>query len=206
MCSRFLLIPLFLSFLAASEAFHVHEFIQSQQSSSPLRSVLLQVAATPPQEGPIIVDWDWEQVADEVFKDDHRPIVLFDGVCNLCNGGVNFAIDRDEDAKLRFASLQGKVAQSLLLRSGLSLEEANIVMVTKDGAFFSSDAVSRICTQLDAEALKWFGQLAQLTPMWIREPIYKYVSSNRYYFGENDQCRIDFDGTYASRFVSDPDL
>jgi predicted DCC family thiol-disulfide oxidoreductase YuxK len=202
--SRLYFFALFLCVLSASEAFPI-QYPQSKPSSSSLRSVLLQVAAAPPAQGQGQgVDWDWEKVADGVFKDDQRPVVLFDGVCNLCNGGVNFAIDRDEDAKLRFASLQTKVAQSLLLRSGRSPEEANIVMVTKDNAFFSSDAVSRICIQLDAQALQRLGQMGQLTPAWIREPIYKYVSSNRYYFGENDQCRIDFDGIYAGRFVSDP--
>jgi predicted DCC family thiol-disulfide oxidoreductase YuxK len=200
--SRLYFLALFICVLSASEAFPI-QYPQSKPSSSSLRSVLLQVAAAPPKEGQV-VDWDWEKVADGVFKDDQRPVVLFDGVCNLCNGGVNFAIDRDEDAKLRFASLQTKVAQSLLLRSGRSPEEANIVMVTKDNAFFSSDAVSRICKQLDVEGLQWLGQMGQLTPKWIREPIYKYVSSNRYYFGEYDQCRIDFDGIYEGRFVSDP--
>jgi predicted DCC family thiol-disulfide oxidoreductase YuxK len=206
--SRLYFLALFLCILSASEAFPIqYPHPQSKPSSSSLQSALLQVAAEPPAQGQGQgqgVDWDWEKVADGVFKDDQRPVVLFDGVCNLCNGGVNFAIDRDEDAKLRFASLQTKVAQSLLLRSGHSPEEANIVMVTKDNAFFSSDAVSRICIQLDAQGLQWLGQMGQSTPAWIREPIFKYVSSNRYYFGENDHCRIDFDGIYTGRFVSDP--
>ena len=47
-------------------------------------------------------------------------------------------------------------------------------------------------------------QPKQHTSPWIRESLYKLVSKNRYKFGENDQCRIDFDGTYTSRFVSDP--
>jgi len=150
------------------------------------------------------IDWDWTAVAKDVFRDDSRPIVLFDGVCNLCNGGVNFAIDHDEDANLRFTSLQSRVAQSLLLRSGLDPKEANIVLVTKEKAYLSSDAVSRICMNLDSGSLKMLGQVGMVTPNWIREILYKYVSSNRYFFGENDQCRIDFDGTYTSRFVSDP--
>ena len=151
------------------------------------------------------VDWDWQQMAIDVFEDDKRPIVLFDGVCNLCNGGVNFAMDQDETARLRFASLQSKVAQSLLLRCGKSpTDTSSIVYVTEDGAFYSSDAVSHICMDLDAKPLRWFGKLGQFTPSWIRESIYQFVSNNRYQFGENDSCRLDFDGTYTSRFVSDP--
>jgi hypothetical protein len=41
------------------------------------------------------VDFDWRQIAKDVFVSDKRPIILFDGVCNLCNGGVNFALDHD---------------------------------------------------------------------------------------------------------------
>ena len=151
-----------------------------------------------------IEGWDWEEVANGAFSEDQRPIVLFDGVCNLCNGGVNFAIDRDESAKLRFCSLQSKVAEALLLRSGHSPDESNIAFVTKEDAYFSSEAVAKICMQLDTKPLQILGQIGQITPNWVRESVYKYVSTNRYYFGENDQCRLDFDGTYTSRFVSDP--
>jgi len=151
------------------------------------------------------INWDWRQMAKDVFTDDKRPIVLFDGICNLCNGGVNFAMDQDETARLRFASLQSKVAQSLLLRCGKSpTDTSSIVYVTEEDAFYSSDAVSHICMDLDARPLRWFGQLGQFTPSWIRESIYQFVSDNRYQFGENDSCRLDFDGTYTSRFVSDP--
>ena len=160
---------------------------------------------SPPDKYADEVDWDWQQMATDVFQEDKRPIVLFDGVCNLCNGGVNFAMDQDETARLRFASLQSKVAQSLLLRCGKSpTDTSSIVYVTEDEAFYSSDAVSHICMDLDARPLRWFGKLGQFTPSWIRESIYEFVSDNRYQFGENDSCRLDFDGTYTSRFVSDP--
>ena len=42
-----------------------------------------------------VVSWDWNAVADRVFEEDQRPVILFDGICNLCNGGVNFALDHD---------------------------------------------------------------------------------------------------------------
>jgi predicted DCC family thiol-disulfide oxidoreductase YuxK len=151
------------------------------------------------------VDWDWQTLVKGVFATDKRPIVLFDGVCNLCSGGVNFAIDRDEQANFRFCSLQSKVAQSLLLRAGKSPKDmSSIVLVTEEDAFFSSNAVSRICMGLDTVPLQWFGRMGQFTPEFIREFIYQFVSSNRYQFGENDSCRLDFDGIYTSRFISDP--
>jgi predicted DCC family thiol-disulfide oxidoreductase YuxK len=152
-----------------------------------------------------VVDWDWKQLAADAFVDDERPIILFDGVCNLCDAGVNFAIDHDERAKFRFCSLQSKVAQSLLLRCGKSPEDkANIMLIAKDDSYFSSDAVSRICMELDPRSLQWFGHLGQFVPDWVRESLFQLVSRNRYKFGENDSCRLDFDGTYTSRFISDP--
>ena len=41
------------------------------------------------------VGWDWISLAGTVFEEDQRPVILFDGVCNLCNGGVNFVLDHD---------------------------------------------------------------------------------------------------------------
>jgi hypothetical protein len=44
---------------------------------------------------PMDIHWDWQQVASQAFEKNDRPIILFDGQCNLCNGGVNFALDHD---------------------------------------------------------------------------------------------------------------
>lgn len=150
------------------------------------------------------IDWDWKKVAEDVFSEDKRPVVLFDGVCNLCNSGVNFAMDQDESAKLRFCSLQSRVAQSLLLREGKSPNLSQISFITENKGYFSSNAVSHICMHLDSVPLQWFGKLGQFTPPWIRESTYQFVSKNRHVLGESDQCRLDFDGTYTQRFVSDP--
>lgn len=55
---------------------------------------------------------------DEYFQDDLRPIILFDGNCNLCNGGVQFVLDFDKEGLFRFASLQSEAGKALLQRSG----------------------------------------------------------------------------------------
>ncbi|KAG7341548.1 thiol-disulfide oxidoreductase dcc [Nitzschia inconspicua] len=151
------------------------------------------------------VDFEWEPIAENVFEHDQRPVILFDGVCNLCNGAVNFAIDHDSKAKLRFASLQSKVAQSLLLREGkIPAQTHNITFVTPDTAYFNSQAVSMICAQLDSPVLKLIGKLGKIAPKALREPIYELVSRNRFVFGESDSCRLDLDGKYVNRFVPDP--
>ena len=151
---------------------------------------------------------DDEQSTESEEPEPHlhsKPIILFDGVCNLCNGGVNFAIDHDRSAKFRFASLQSNVAKSLLLRDGKDPETtSDIVLVTSEKAYYSSDAVARIMSALDMPALKLLGILGRVSPAFARNAVYKVVSGNRFILGENDSCRMDFDGEYTSRFVSDP--
>ncbi len=134
-----------------------------------------------------------------------KPIILFDGVCNLCNGGVNFAIDYDKTGKFRFASLQSNVAKSLLLRDGKDPKTtSDVVLVTSEKAYYSSEAVARIMAGLDMPVLKVLGVLGQITPSFARNAVYNVVSGNRFLLGESDSCRMDFDGEYTSRFVSDP--
>ena len=131
--------------------------------------------------------------------------MLFDGVCNLCDASVNFFMDHDSQGKLRFCGLHSKVAQSLLIRAGKKPTDQNqMVLVTKDKTYFSSEAVSRICQHLDPIPLQVVGTIGKYTPKFIRESIYKVVSANRHRLGKNDSCRLDFDGVFANRFVSDP--
>jgi predicted DCC family thiol-disulfide oxidoreductase YuxK len=124
----------------------------------------------------------------------------------LCNGGVNFAIDHDPAAKLRFVSLQSNVAKALLVSQGYHPTQTQTIVLftSKDRMYTSSEAVSKIFTQLNLPLLRLAGYVGQFTPNFVREPLYKFVSSNRHVLGENDQCRMDFDGVYENRFVSDP--
>ena len=144
-------------------------------------------------------------VAAAVQQHPHsKPIVLFDGVCNLCNDAANFVIDHDETSKFRFASLQSNVAKGLLLREGMDpVETSDVVLVTPTGAYYSSEAIAKIMTELDLPRLQLAGKVGQILPSFIRETIYKVVSGNRFVFGEKKSCRLDFDGDYISRFVSD---
>ena len=151
------------------------------------------------------LEFDWKETAKEVFAGDKRPIILFDGVCNLCNGGVNFALDHDADGKFRFASLQSKAGQSLLIRSGKKPNDiSSIVLVTPEDAYFKSDAVLRIAAKLNGNPLlPLAGNLGFGVPGFVRNIVYDFVARNRYRFGEADQCRMDFDNEFGSRFISD---
>jgi predicted DCC family thiol-disulfide oxidoreductase YuxK len=147
------------------------------------------------------------------------PILLFDGVCNFCNAGVNLCIDLDNQNQptLRFASLQSHVGQSLLVAHGKDARDhSSIVLVTNaDSAYFKSDAVLRVASNLNG--LPWWIRFmssvcANAVPKAIRDGMYQIVSKHRYAFGHgNDQessmqCRLDLDGTLQARFVDDDDI
>lgn len=118
-----------------------------------------------------------------------HPVVLFDGVCNLCNGVVNFLIDRDPDARLRFAALQSDAAQAILEQSGQPNELDTLVFIDKGRASVRSTAVLRIVRHLP-----WYWQPLRvfwLVPRPLRDALYRLVARNRYrLFGKRDACRM----------------
>jgi predicted DCC family thiol-disulfide oxidoreductase YuxK len=125
-------------------------------------------------------------------------IVFFDGVCNLCNGVVQFIIDRDPAARIRFAALQSESARELLLPLGVELrpdEPDSIVIIThgKDGkaaAYERSTAVLRIARELSFPWPVLF-YLGIIWPRFVRDVIYKFVARHRYrWFGKTESCRV----------------
>ena len=149
--------------------------------------------------------------------DDARPIVLFDGECNLCNAGVNILLDydacsRDGRGNLRVAALQSTVGRLLLSRlsadqraravDAASGEYSSIVVAGRDRAWVGSGAVLKIGRQLKAP-LKWLAVLGWCVPWFARDFVYGQISRRRKrWFGEADQCRL-WDDNYDMRFVSD---
>ena len=151
-----------------------------------------------------------DAVFRNVFSVDSRPIILFDGVCNLCNGAVNLALDWDPKGKLRFAALQSAVGRSLLKYSGRRPDDiSSIVVVSKNGkAYTKSDAILTITEELTPVRLlplKPGARVARyLVPKLLRDVIYDSVADNRYdLLGKRDTCRFDADGSFEDRFVKD---
>lgn len=150
--------------------------------------------------------------AQKLFEKDSRPVILFDGVCNFCNAYVNTIIDYDPTAQFRFASLQSKVGQALLVLEGKKpTDMSSIILAEKDTYYTKSDAVLRVAEKLPAlngyEKVAAFGLIF---PRFLRDSIYNYVSENRYKFmGERDECRLTFgeeEEDFAHRFIEDSEV
>ncbi len=116
--------------------------------------------------------------------------VLFDGVCNLCNGTVQFVIKRDRAAIFRFASLQSDYAQRLLRQVNLPANQLYSVIVFEDGvAYQKSDAALRIARHLSG-FWRWL-YIFRFVPKFIRDGLYNFIATNRYrFFGKQDHCMI----------------
>ena len=121
--------------------------------------------------------------------DTSKPIIFFDGVCNLCNSSVQFVIKRDKEGKFRFASLQSGAGQEMLLQNQLSQNDFNSFLLYEDGKLFTrSTAALRVLSQL--KGWKWVG-VFQWVPPFIRNAVYNLVARNRYkWFGKKDECMI----------------
>lgn len=116
--------------------------------------------------------------------------VLFDGVCNLCNGTVQFVIKRDRAAIFRFASLQSRYAHTLLREVNLPTDQLYSVIVIEKGiAYQKSDAALRIAKHLPG-FWRWL-YIFRFIPKFIRDGMYNLIARNRYrLFGKQDQCMI----------------
>ena len=116
-----------------------------------------------------------------------RRIIFFDGICPLCNGFVNFVIQRDRNGIFLFSSLQSDYAKKLLATSYQSLD--TIVLQENGETFFKSTAVIRILFQLGG---MWnlLALFSSIVPRFFRDLIYDFVSKNRYaLWGKNEVCR-----------------
>tara|TARA_R110000751_G_scaffold82072_3_gene165276 strand:+ start:1271 stop:1669 length:399 start_codon:yes stop_codon:yes gene_type:complete len=117
-------------------------------------------------------------------------IILFDGVCNLCNGAINFIIKRNSKANLKFASLQSDTGKQLLKEYNIDpLKTDSIVLIDSNKAFLKSDAALRIAKDLDDAYPLLYSFI--IIPAFIRNSIYDLIARNRYkWFGKKESCMI----------------
>ncbi len=115
-----------------------------------------------------------------------NPVVLFDGVCNLCNGAVRFILARDPAARFRFASLQSEAARRLL---GNDAPAETIVLWEAGKIWSKSTAVLRIARGLRFPWSLCYAFVA--VPRPLRDLVYDWVARHRYaWFGKRESCMV----------------
>lgn len=115
-------------------------------------------------------------------------LVLFDGVCGLCNRWVAFLLKHDRHARFRFATIQGETGTRLL--PGESADPSSVVLVDRDGTWRHSTAIVRMLRGLGGAWSLW-GTLLRLVPRPVRDAGYRFVARHRYrWFGRKETCRL----------------
>ncbi len=121
----------------------------------------------------------------------NKKIILFDGVCNLCNGFIQFVIKHDATDVFRYASLQSDIGQQLVSERGIDTKTIDSVVLIEPGIayYIKSDAALQIGKQL--KGYRTFSKVLNLIPSGLRNFVYDLIAQYRYaWFGKNDQCMI----------------
>ena len=117
-------------------------------------------------------------------------IILFDGVCNLCNGAVTYIIKRDKKNVFKFAALQSEIGQQLISKFNIDTSKVDsIIFIDGEKHYTKSSAALHIAKQLSGAYPLLFGFM--VVPKFIRNSIYDYIAKNRYkWFGKKESCMI----------------
>lgn len=127
-------------------------------------------------------------------KQSTHSIILFDGVCNLCNGAVNFVIKRDTGNVFKFTPLQEKQGVLLLKMHAVDTQKLDsIVLIENGNVYIKSSAALRIARKMSNLWPLFFVLL--IIPSFIRDGVYDFIAKNRYkWFGKKEQCMIPTPG------------
>jgi len=121
----------------------------------------------------------------------HKKLILFDGVCNLCNTSVQFTIKRDTQNIFMFAPLQSEIGQQILLEHNVDTSKTDSILLYEHerGLSYKSTAALKIASKLcfPTKALALF----LIVPAFIRNWVYDYIAKNRYkWYGKKESCMI----------------
>jgi len=119
-----------------------------------------------------------------------HQIIIFDGVCNFCNGAVKFIINRDAKAVFKFAPMQSEIAQELMTKHQIKeLSDDTFILIKNGQCFVRTDAALEITKDLDGF---WYVFRAfKILPPVIRDYFYRLLARNRYkLFGKQTECMI----------------
>jgi predicted DCC family thiol-disulfide oxidoreductase YuxK len=120
----------------------------------------------------------------------NHSVILFDGVCNLCNGFVQFTIERDKDQYFKFASLQSEAAKEILASFGLDNRSLSTVILVENGQYYTKSTAG--LTIISRFGGFWsLVKVLLIFPKFIRDVVYDFIARNRYkWFGEKESCWI----------------
>ena len=124
------------------------------------------------------------------YKLKQQPIILFDGICNLCNSAVQFVINHDPNETFLFASLQSESGQQLLQQYQLPSQQFDSFILLQDKKIYTkSTAALKVAKQIKGAWKSLY--IFIVIPSFIRDAVYNWIAQNRYkWFGKKDVCMV----------------
>lgn len=118
------------------------------------------------------------------------PIIIFDGVCNLCNGVVDFVIRRDPSGVFKFTPMQSDFAKQLMIQHNKSIDSLDTFLLIQNGVCYErSDAALNVTKQLTGPCRHL--SLLRVMPKLLRDVLYNFIARHRYrFFGQRAECRL----------------
>jgi predicted DCC family thiol-disulfide oxidoreductase YuxK len=134
-----------------------------------------------------------------VEKTNAQAIVLFDGICNLCNGAVQFILKRDKNSRFRFASLQSEFGQEIMRKFALDPSRLHSILLLENGKMYQrSEAAIMIASALRGWS---FMRIFRIIPKFLCDAVYNVIARHRYrVFGKREECMIPAP-EWKSRFI-----
>jgi len=119
-----------------------------------------------------------------------HPVILFDGVCNLCSGVVQFIIKHDSKKQFRFASLQSKFGEDVMKHFGLPIDQFNSFILLENGKIYTrSTGALKVAKKLNGLYPLLYAFI--IVPRFIRDTVYNLIARKRYkWFGKKETCWI----------------
>lgn len=123
--------------------------------------------------------------------ENYKKIILFDGVCNLCNGAVQFIIKRDHIDMFRFAALQSETGSKLLAERNIDTEDIDSIILIKPNVAYYTKSTAALEIGKNLKGLRTLSSILLWFPESFRNIVYDIVAKNRYeWYGKKESCMI----------------
>ena len=120
----------------------------------------------------------------------YQPLLLFDGICNLCNTSINYIIKRDKRQLFKFASLQSDAAKQVLLQfNEKKYSIDSIILIYNNSIYYKSSAILKLFSIMGG--IYSLSAIGYIIPKKLRDKLYDYIATNRYkWFGKRESCML----------------
>ena len=121
----------------------------------------------------------------------HKKLILFDGVCNLCDASVQYIIEHDKKDMFRFAALQSDIGEDIIKKFHIDTDKTDSILLysEENGISYKSTAALKIASQLGFP--RNLMAVFLIVPSFIRNFVYDYIAKNRYnWYGKKEECMI----------------